>query len=150
MSSLMSLPFTYVSVMSLQCLSLSVSQSISQSLCVCCLVSICGSGWDNWDSRNSRSLAVSIASLLKNVIYFNNLSTEMDEHEFFKQTVQHLARCLSNLNPTPWEKVRRITTLHTNNYFVMFSFIIIDVFSYFYLLCILTVVSVGYFLVIAY
>lgn len=29
----------------------------------------------------------------------------MDENEFFKETVQHLARCLSCINPTPWEKV---------------------------------------------
>ena len=33
----------------------------------------------------------------------------MDENEFFRQTVQHLARCLSSINPTPWEKVK-ITT----------------------------------------
>lgn len=32
----------------------------------------------------------------------------MDENEFFKQTVQHLARCLSNIQPTPWEKVSKI------------------------------------------
>lgn len=30
----------------------------------------------------------------------------MDENEFFRQTVQHLARCLSCINPTPWEKVK--------------------------------------------
>lgn len=30
----------------------------------------------------------------------------MDENEFFRETVQHLARCLSSLNPTPWEKVK--------------------------------------------
>lgn len=55
----------------------------------------------------------------------------MDENEFFKQTVQHLAQCLSNLNPTPWEKVRQITTLY-NSYFVMFSFNDINVYVYFY------------------
>lgn len=38
------------------------------------------------------------------------INIEMEEHEFFKQTVQHLARCLSSLNPTPWEKVSKITT----------------------------------------
>ncbi|XP_013167777.1 PREDICTED: phosphatidylinositol 4-kinase alpha isoform X2 [Papilio xuthus] len=35
----------------------------------------------------------------------------MDEHEFFRQTVQHLARCLSCLNPTPWEKVNTLFML---------------------------------------
>ncbi|XP_053617223.1 phosphatidylinositol 4-kinase alpha isoform X3 [Plodia interpunctella] len=35
----------------------------------------------------------------------------MDEHEFFRQTVQHLARCLSNINPTPWEKVNTLFML---------------------------------------
>ncbi|XP_026313549.1 phosphatidylinositol 4-kinase alpha [Hyposmocoma kahamanoa] len=35
----------------------------------------------------------------------------MDEHEFFKQTVQHLARCLSSINPTPWEKVNTLFML---------------------------------------
>ncbi|KOB51806.1 putative Phosphatidylinositol 4-kinase alpha, partial [Operophtera brumata] len=35
----------------------------------------------------------------------------MDENEFFKQTVQHLAQCLSNLNPTPWEKVNTLFML---------------------------------------
>ncbi|XP_059048933.1 phosphatidylinositol 4-kinase alpha [Achroia grisella] len=35
----------------------------------------------------------------------------MDEHEFFKETVQHLARCLSNINPTPWEKVNTLFML---------------------------------------
>lgn len=29
----------------------------------------------------------------------------MDENDFYKQTVQHLARCLSCIDPTPWEKV---------------------------------------------
>ncbi|XP_063368926.1 phosphatidylinositol 4-kinase alpha isoform X2 [Cydia amplana] len=35
----------------------------------------------------------------------------MDENEFFKQTVQHLARCLSNIQPTPWEKVNTLFML---------------------------------------
>ncbi|CAK1590125.1 unnamed protein product [Parnassius mnemosyne] len=35
----------------------------------------------------------------------------MDEHDFFRQTVQHLARCLSCLNPTPWEKVNTLFML---------------------------------------
>ncbi|XP_028043414.1 phosphatidylinositol 4-kinase alpha isoform X2 [Bombyx mandarina] len=35
----------------------------------------------------------------------------MDEHEFFTQTVQHLARCLSSINPTPWEKVNTLFML---------------------------------------
>ncbi|XP_050667764.1 phosphatidylinositol 4-kinase alpha isoform X1 [Leptidea sinapis] len=35
----------------------------------------------------------------------------MDESDFFKQTVQHLARCLSCLNPTPWEKVNTLFML---------------------------------------
>ncbi|CAH0713582.1 unnamed protein product, partial [Brenthis ino] len=35
----------------------------------------------------------------------------MDENEFFKQTVQHLARCLSCINPTPWEKVNTLFML---------------------------------------
>lgn len=35
----------------------------------------------------------------------------MDENEFFRQTVQHLARCLSNINPTPWEKVNTLFML---------------------------------------
>ncbi|XP_045770623.1 phosphatidylinositol 4-kinase alpha [Maniola jurtina] len=35
----------------------------------------------------------------------------MDENEFFRQTVQHLARCLSCINPTPWEKVNTLFML---------------------------------------
>ncbi|XP_022832165.1 phosphatidylinositol 4-kinase alpha isoform X4 [Spodoptera litura] len=35
----------------------------------------------------------------------------MDENEFFRQTVQHLARCLSSINPTPWEKVNTLFML---------------------------------------
>ncbi|XP_022115075.1 phosphatidylinositol 4-kinase alpha isoform X2 [Pieris rapae] len=35
----------------------------------------------------------------------------MDENDFFRQTVQHLARCLSSLNPTPWEKVNTLFML---------------------------------------
>ncbi|RVE42389.1 hypothetical protein evm_012967 [Chilo suppressalis] len=35
----------------------------------------------------------------------------MDDNEFFSQTVQHLARCLSNINPTPWEKVNTLFML---------------------------------------
>ncbi|XP_041971459.1 phosphatidylinositol 4-kinase alpha isoform X3 [Aricia agestis] len=35
----------------------------------------------------------------------------MDENDFFKQTVQHLARCLSCINPTPWEKVNTLFML---------------------------------------
>ncbi|KAL0867906.1 hypothetical protein ABMA27_008587 [Loxostege sticticalis] len=35
----------------------------------------------------------------------------MDENDFFRQTVQHLARCLSNINPTPWEKVNTLFML---------------------------------------
>ncbi|KAJ0173228.1 hypothetical protein K1T71_011404 [Dendrolimus kikuchii] len=35
----------------------------------------------------------------------------MDENEFFRQTVQHLARCLSNIKPTPWEKVNTLFML---------------------------------------
>ncbi|KAG6449776.1 hypothetical protein O3G_MSEX006205 [Manduca sexta] len=35
----------------------------------------------------------------------------MEESEFFKQTVQHLARCLSSINPTPWEKVNTLFML---------------------------------------
>ncbi|CAB3220112.1 unnamed protein product [Arctia plantaginis] len=35
----------------------------------------------------------------------------MDENEFFRETVQHLARCLSSLNPTPWEKVNTLFML---------------------------------------
>ncbi|GBP00793.1 Phosphatidylinositol 4-kinase alpha [Eumeta japonica] len=34
-----------------------------------------------------------------------------DEHEFFRLTVQHLARSLSNINPTPWEKVNTLFML---------------------------------------
>lgn len=29
----------------------------------------------------------------------------MDDNEFFRQTIQHLARSLANIDPTPWEKV---------------------------------------------
>ncbi|XP_064074423.1 phosphatidylinositol 4-kinase alpha isoform X1 [Vanessa tameamea] len=35
----------------------------------------------------------------------------MDENEFFRETVQHLARCLSCINPTPWEKVNTLFML---------------------------------------
>lgn len=78
------------------------------------------------------SICVSISKYkLENVNYRTNLKAKMDENEFFKQTVQHLAQCLSNLNPTPWEKVRQITTLY-NSYFVMFSFNDINVYVYFY------------------
>ncbi|CAK1541773.1 unnamed protein product [Leptosia nina] len=35
----------------------------------------------------------------------------MDENDFFRQTVQHLAKCLSCLNPTPWEKVNTLFML---------------------------------------
>ncbi|CAG9559156.1 unnamed protein product [Danaus chrysippus] len=35
----------------------------------------------------------------------------MDENDFYKQTVQHLARCLSCIDPTPWEKVNTLFML---------------------------------------
>ncbi|XP_072934257.1 phosphatidylinositol 4-kinase alpha [Epargyreus clarus] len=35
----------------------------------------------------------------------------MDESDFFRQTVQHLARCLSCIHPTPWEKVNTLFML---------------------------------------
>lgn len=34
-----------------------------------------------------------------------------DEYEFFQLTVQHLARSLSHINPTPWEKVNTLFML---------------------------------------
>ncbi|XP_048482102.1 phosphatidylinositol 4-kinase alpha [Plutella xylostella] len=35
----------------------------------------------------------------------------MDDNEFFRQTIQHLARSLANIDPTPWEKLNTLFML---------------------------------------
>ncbi len=32
----------------------------------------------------------------------------MDKRSFFAKTVEHLARCLAAMKPTPWEKVHKM------------------------------------------